>query len=96
MLALTTEAYKFENLSEKLVDLNLKTRKSLEGVVSTLKSRVEFMESSNDAARSRQAHAELVRILNTQQIGELNPEQEQLLLASLDKVILDNLYTLRI
>ena len=88
MLALTTEAYKFENLSEKLVDLNLKTRKSLEGVVSTLKSRVEFMESSNDAARSRQAHAELVRILNTQQIGELNPEQEQLLLASLDKVFL--------
>ena len=96
MLALTTEAYKFENLSEKLVDLNLKTRKSLEGVVSTLKSRVEFMESSNDAARSRQAHAELVRILNTQQIGELNPEQEQLLLASLDKVILYNIYTLGI
>ncbi len=86
MLALTKDADKFENLSEKLVDVNLKVLKNLEGVVSTLKSRIMFMESLNEKERTRQAHSELVRILNTQQIGELTSMHDQVLKESLEKV----------
>ena len=86
MLTVTKDADKFENLSEKLVDVNLKVLKNLDGVVSTLKSRISFMESLNEKDRTRQAHSELVRILNTQQIGELTPTHDKVLKESLEKV----------
>ena len=86
MLALTKEADKYQNLSEKIVDLNLTTLRNLDGVVTILKARTEFMDAMNDKDRTRQAHADLVRILNTQQIGVLNPSQEQIFRASLQKV----------
>ena len=86
MLALTKEADKYQSLSEKIVDLNLTTLRNLDGVVTTLKARAEFMDALNDKDRTRQAHADLVRILNTQQIGVLNPSQEQIFRDSLQKV----------
>jgi hypothetical protein len=45
-----------------------------------------FMESLNEKERTRQAHSELVRILNTQQIGELTLMHDQVLKESLEKV----------
>jgi len=86
MLALTKDADKYQSLSEKIVDLNLKVLVNLDGVVMTLKVRAEFMDVLNDKDRTRQAHADLVRILNTQQIGVLNPSQEQIFRDSLQKV----------
>jgi hypothetical protein len=86
MLALSKDADKYQSLSEKIVDLNLKILRNLDGVVMNLKGRTEFMDSLNDKDRTRQAHADLVRILNTQQIGVLNPSQEQIFRDSLEKV----------
>lgn len=44
------------------------------------------MTNLGDADRLRQAHAELVRVLNTQQIGELSTRHEKTLANSLQAV----------
>ena len=86
MLNLTKEADKFETLSEKLVDLTLSALKNLDAVVDLLVSRISFMESLDDPTRSRRAQSELIRILNTQQIGELTSEHDNVMKSCLTKV----------
>ena len=86
MLELTKDAEKFENLSEKLVEIYLKSVKDMNRIVSIFMSRISFMEGLGDSDRIRRAHSELIRILNTQQIAELTCDQEQVLRDSLQKV----------
>lgn len=90
MSGLTTEPGKFESLSEKCVSLYLTVLKDLDQVVNTLQARVDFMTNLGNADRLRQSHAELVRVLNTQQIGELAPRHEKSLADSLQAVINDS------
>ena len=86
MLELTKDAEKFENLSEKLVEIYLKSVNDMNRIVSIFMSRISFMEGLGDSDRIRRAHSELIRILNTQQIAELTCDQEQVLRDSLQKV----------
>ena len=86
MLELTKDAEKFENLSEKLVEIYLKSVKDMNRIVSIFMSRISFMVGLGDSDRIRRAHSELIRILNTQQIAELTCDQEQVLRDSLQKV----------
>ena len=86
MLELTKDAEKFENLSEKLVEIYLKSVKDMNRIVSIFMSRISFMEGLGDSDRIRRAQSELIRILNTQQIAELTCDQEQVLRDSLQKV----------
>ncbi len=89
LLTLTKDPDKYESITSKLVALHLDVLKDLKAAQRCLISQIKFFETLNDSQRIRTAHCELIRIVQTQKIQELEKEDDQLLKLSLTQVVVN-------